>query len=163
SHEARRAASVMPTSHTIETHPSTPSLRVGAASTSSTSASTVVGSVGASVSAGVPAAGSASVATGSSVAGSGMADPGVDDGVQDVDGEVDDDVEDGEHGDEALEGHVLALEDRLADGRAHAGDAEDHLDDDGAADERPDVHAGDGEQRQARRPQGVAPQHPLVG
>src|SRR5918994_3037750 len=102
-------------------------------------------------------------ATGVGSTGSGMADPWVDDGVEDVHREVHDDIDDGDDRHEALQCHVLALEDGLPEEVAHPRDAEEHLDDDSAGDQRADVEAGDGEQGERRWPQGVAPQDPPVG
>ena len=64
---------------------------------------------------------------------------------------------------QALEHHVLAGDDGVAELVADARDVEEVLDHDRAADERADVEAGDREQREARRPQGVAPQDAAVG
>ena len=118
----------MPPSQRIENQPIRPRRLVGLASTVSDGEA-----AGTGVPAGGAAPGRGQHAThgrrARSAAGSGMTDPGVDDGVEHVHGEVHEDVEDGEHGHEALQGDVLALEDGLADGEAHARDAEDDLDD----------------------------------
>src|SRR3954452_4750449 len=90
--------------------------------------------------------------------GSGMADPWVEDGVHDVDDEVHGDVAQRQDRDVALQRDVLAAEDGIRDEEAHPVDHEDVLDHHRAADERTDVQAGHGEQREARRPQRVAPQ-----
>ena len=56
-------------------------------------------------------------------------------GVEHVDDEVDEHVGDGEDDDAALHDEEVAPEDGLDGELAHAGEGEDHLDDDGAADE----------------------------
>ena len=87
-----------------------------------------------------------------------MPDPRVEDGVEDVDEEVHEHVHDRDDRDEALDRDELPGADRLDDLLAQTRQPEDALDDDRATDERADVEAGDGEQREARRAQRVAPQ-----
>ena len=56
----------------------------------------------------------------------------------------------------------VAVEDRAEQQAADPGQREDRLDDDGAAEQGADVEADDGQQREARRTEGVAPEHPSV-
>src|SRR2546423_1084251 len=81
----------------------------------------------------------------------------VENGIQNVDQEVHRHVADRDHGDEALDLLVLALGDGTEQLGAHARNLEHDFDDDRAADQRADVEAGDGEQRETRRPQRVEP------
>src|SRR4051812_2881136 len=92
----------------------------------------------------------------------GTPDPRVQHDVQEVDDEVDRHEDERDHEDVALQLHVLAGDDRGVDLLAHAGHPVDHLDHDGTADEGAEVQAGDGQQREARRPQRVAEQDPSV-
>src|SRR5215813_6104994 len=88
--------------------------------------------------------------------GSGMANPRVEDRVQDVDGEVDQHIENRDHCNIALHGDVLLRSDGLEQREPHTWQLENHLDDDGAADEGADVQARNGQQREARRSKGMA-------
>src|SRR5690606_1188738 len=115
-------------------------------------AAPVAASTGSRVAAGAPPG--ARVAAGSRSrppSGAGMADPRVEDGVEHVHQEVDEHVAHRDDRHQALQGDVLAGDDRLVEQQADAGQREDHLDDDRTADERADVEAGDRQQRQARR------------
>ena len=51
----------------------------------------------------------------------------------------------------------------VADQATHTRDAEQELDHDRATDERADLETGDGQQREARRPERVTPEHPSIG
>src|SRR5438067_7587017 len=140
----------------MATHPMTPSFLVAAFSTLTGPPVTEGSSTSAWTPASIVVTGS--VAVNGSAEGSGMANPWVEDGVQDVDEEVHGDVAEREDGDVALEGNVLARHDGIGDEEAHAVDVEDVLDHNGATDERADVEAGDGEQRETRGSQRMAPQ-----
>src|SRR4051812_35599058 len=170
---ARIARPTTSTIHAIESHAEKPSpffLRVRTSGPVSTAAiSMVPASTGmpcptaspTSPRIGSPAIGSPPGMSGAS--GSGTTDPRVEHDVERVDGEVDEHVADGDDRDVALQLHDLTRVDGLVDERADAGDLEDDLDRDRAADERAEVQPRDGQQREARRPQRVAPQDPLVG
>src|SRR3954447_11183571 len=150
------AEPITSTSHTIAIHPTTPSFFVADFSTTTAP----LGDTGSRTRGWTPA--STVVAPGAVVAGSadgsGMSDPWVEDGVEDVDEEVHEHVAEGEDRHVTLQRDVLAPHDGVVDEEPHAVDVEDDLDDHGAADQRADVEAGDGEQREARGAQRVPPQ-----
>src|SRR5262249_47696411 len=89
--------------------------------------------------------------------------PWVESGVEQIDEEVDQHEADGDDDHHALDDEEVLLEDGRAEERPQPGQREDRLDDEGAADERRRVDADDRQQRERRRPQGVAPQDPAVG
>src|SRR5688500_3368709 len=82
---------------------------------------------------------------------SGMADPRVQDRVEDVDEDVHEHVRDRDHADEGLQRFVLPGKNGSEQQRADSAELEDHLDDDGATDERAQVDGGHGQQGERRR------------
>src|SRR5690606_30454355 len=143
---ASTAASVTNASQAMANTPSHPSRPWRAARPPTGTAAPVAAATGSRVAAGAsPGAGAAGRSRSRPPSGAGMADPRVEDGVEHVHQEVDEHVAHGDDRHQALQGDVLAGDDRLVEQQPDARQREDDLDDDRAADERADVEAGDGQ------------------
>src|SRR5580693_5176577 len=88
---------------------------------------------------------------------------GIEEGVAHVDEEIDDDVDSREDQCHALDDRVVAAEDGVDREPADAGNGEDRLRDDDAADQQRDAAADHGDDRDRRVAQRVADQHLALG
>src|SRR4051812_18856174 len=88
------------------------------------------------------------------------AHPRIHDGVDDVDDEVHHHVRQGDQHDRGLHDEVIALEDRRDGQVADARQGEDHLHDEGAADQRAGVEPRHRDEREGGRPEGVPEKDP---
>src|SRR6266571_6506483 len=96
----------------------------------------------------VPARGRAPAGTTISAGLTAIADPRVEDAVQHVHEQVGEDHDDGDEHDEVLDDGIVAPEDRLDQEPRDAGQVEDGLRDDEAADEKRELDADDGDDRE---------------
>src|SRR6266850_3889654 len=87
------------------------------------------------------------------------ADPGIDEAIEDVDEEVAHDEADRDQEYDALHERVVAREDGVHHEAADAGQGEDVLGDDGAADQRAELQPQHGDHRDERVAQHVAAHH----
>ena len=86
----------------------------------------------------------------------------VEERVQDVDDQVRDDDEDRAEEHRALDRRQVGVDDRVVGVAPDAGDVEDRLREDGAAEQDPEVEPGERDDRRQRRPQAVPEDRPAA-